>query len=236
MSAGSCSRRIRLMTVVRSLPVRSPICSAVRFSSADMRAKAAPVSIGLRSSRWMFSISVIRSRRLSGISRPPTGTVATWASLAARSLRSPATSWYWPLTRRTTRGWIIPLARIDWANSSNRLSWKTRRGWNGFGWMASTGMLSADSCGSHGSGDGSGPGGWMWVRVGRSAPIPLPSALRGCSGLLMIEDLFGEFDVAFGPLRSGVIGQDGFAETGRFGQAYAAGDDGPEDLVLEELA
>src|SRR5450755_4532565 len=102
--------------------------------------------------------------------------------------------------------------------------------------MKSTGILSADSCGSHGSGEGMGAGCWMWVRVGSSAPIPLPSALRGCSGLLMVEDLFGEFDVAFRPLGSGVIGQDGFAETGRFGQAYAARNDGPEDLVLEELA
>src|ERR1035441_9458573 len=130
---------------------------------------------------------------------------------------------------------MIPLARIDWASSPNALSWNTRRGWNGFGWMASTGMSSVDSCGSHGSGDGMGPGCWMWVRVGRSAPIPLPSALRGCSDLLMVEDLFGEFDVAFRPLGSGVVGQDGFAETGRFGQAYAARDDGPEDFVLEEL-
>src|ERR1019366_7256637 len=102
--------------------------------------------------------------------------------------------------------------------------------------MASTGRWSADSCGSHGSGDGMGAGCGMWVRVGRSAPIPLPSARRGCSDLLMVEDLFGESDIAFRPFGSGVIGQDGFAETGRFGQAYAARDDGPEDLVPEELA
>src|ERR1700690_2370645 len=75
----------------------------------------------------------------------------------------------------------------------------------------------------------------MWVRVGRSAPLPLPSALRGCSDLLMVENLFGEFDVAFRPLGSGVVGEDGFAETGRFGQADAAGDDGAENFVLEEL-
>src|ERR1017187_5329809 len=137
---------------------------------------------------------------------------------------------------RTTRGCMIPLARIDWASSANRLSSKTRRGWNGFGWMKSTGMLRVDSCGSHGSGDGTGGGCWTWVRVGRSAPIPLPSARRGCSVLLMVEDLFGESDIAFRPLGPGVVGQDGFAETGRFGQADAARDDGPEDLVLEELA
>src|ERR1039457_2361622 len=102
--------------------------------------------------------------------------------------------------------------------------------------MASTGRWSADSCGSHGSGDGMGPGCWMWVRVGSNAPIPLPSARRGWSDLLMVENLFGEFDIAFRPLGSGVVGQDGFSETGCFGQAYAARDDGPEGLVLEELA
>src|ERR1017187_192309 len=137
---------------------------------------------------------------------------------------------------RTTRGCIIPLARIDWASSSNRLSSKTRRGCSGFGWMASTGIWSADSCGSHGSGGGMGAGCWMWVRVGNSAPIPLPSARRGCSDLLMVEDLFGEFDIAFRPLGSGVIGQDGFAEAGRFGQTDAARDDGPEHLILKEVA
>ena len=51
----------------------------------------------------------------------------------------------------------------------------------------------------------------------------------------MVEDLFGEFDVAFCPLGAGVIGEDRFAETGRFGQPDAAGNDGPEDLIFEEF-
>src|SRR5260370_26210878 len=110
-----------------------------------------------------------------------------------------------------------------------------RRGCSGLGLMSSIATLSEDSRGSAGVW-GTGAGGGVWVRVGRSAPIPLPSALRGCSGLFMVEDLFGEFDIAFGPFGSRVIGQDSFAETGRFGQAYAAGDDGAEDLVLEEVA
>src|ERR1035437_8579138 len=101
--------------------------------------------------------------------------------------------------------------------------------------MSSIGMVREDSRSSAGAG-GMGAGGWMWVRVGRSAPIPLPSARRGCSGLLMVENLFGESDIAFRPLGSGVIGQDGFAEAGRFGQTYAAGDDGPEYFIFEEIA
>ena len=52
----------------------------------------------------------------------------------------------------------------------------------------------------------------------------------------MVEDLFREFDIAFGPAGAGVVGEDGFAETGGFGQADAARDDGLEDLVLEEVA
>jgi hypothetical protein len=51
----------------------------------------------------------------------------------------------------------------------------------------------------------------------------------------MVEDLFGEFNVAFRPLGSGVIRQDRFAETGGFGQPHASGNDSPEDLVFEEF-
>src|ERR1035437_4467459 len=101
--------------------------------------------------------------------------------------------------------------------------------------MSSIGMVREDSRGSAGAGR-TGAGNWVGVRVGRSAPIPLPSARRGCSDLLMVEDLFGEFDIAFRPLGSGVICQDGFAETGRFGQTYAAGDVGPEYFIFEEVA
>src|ERR1035437_10220986 len=101
--------------------------------------------------------------------------------------------------------------------------------------MSSIGMVREDSRGSAGAGS-TGAGNWVGFRVGRSAPIPLPSALRGCSDLLMVEDLFGEFDIAFRPLGSGVIGQDGFAEAGCFGQTNAAGDDGPEDFILKEVA
>ena len=51
----------------------------------------------------------------------------------------------------------------------------------------------------------------------------------------MVENLFGEFDIAFGAVGAGVVGEDRLAETGGFGQADAAGNDGFEDLVFEEL-
>src|SRR5271166_251243 len=72
-------------------------------------------------------------------------------------------------------------------------------------------------------------------RVGSKAPMPLPRALRGCSGLLMLEDLFSELDIAFCPLGAGVVCEDGLAETRGFSQPNAAGDDGPEDLFFEEF-
>jgi len=41
--------------------------------------------------------------------------------------------------------------------------------------------------------------------------------------LFMVEDLFGQPDIAFGALGAGVVSKNGFAETGRLGQANAAG-------------
>src|ERR1035441_9973190 len=97
---------------------------------------------------------------------------------------------------------MIPLARIDWASSARRSFWKTRRGWRGLGSMRSMEIeRSAASPGTSASGLGG--------RVGRRALRPLPRALRGLSGLfMMIEDLFGESDVAFGPTGPGVIDQE----------------------------
>ena len=77
--------------------------------------------------------------------------------------------------------------------------------------------------------------GWWGGSAGeRRDPYRAPCA--DCRALFMVEDLFGELDVAFRAAGAGVVDEDGFAETGRFGQADAARDDGPEDLVAEELA
>src|SRR4051812_1707886 len=102
--------------------------------------------------------------------------------------------------------------------------------------MSSIGTLSVDSRGSvvAGAACAAGTAG-VWMRVGRRAPIPLPSALRGCSGLFMVEDLFGEFDVAFRPLGSGVISQNRFAETRRLGQPHASRNDSAKDFIFEEV-
>jgi hypothetical protein len=51
----------------------------------------------------------------------------------------------------------------------------------------------------------------------------------------MGENLLGEFDIAFGALGSHVVHEDRLSITGGFGEADAAGDDGLEDLILEEF-
>src|ERR1017187_2130088 len=63
-------------------------------------------------------------------------------------------------------------------------------------------------------------------RVGSSVPRPLPSALRGWSGLFMVQNLFRQLDVAFRAPRAGVIRQDWLAEARRFRQPYAPWNDG----------
>src|SRR5579863_9155067 len=125
----------------------------------------------------------------------------------------------------------MPLARMDCASSASRSLWKARRGCSGLGSMEATGMFCAASAWAGASGRGAGAG----VRVGRSALMPLPSALREVSGLFMFEDLFGELDIAFGAAGTGIVGQDRFAETGRLRQADASGNDGFENLFVEEF-
>src|SRR5258706_14829944 len=96
---------------------------------------------------------------------------------------------------------MMPFARIEAANSSNRSIWKLTLGWTGLGWTESIGRLvgswkvcagaaAAAVLGDTDAGSG---------RPGSSARRPLPSALRCLSiALLILEDLLCEFDVAFG--------------------------------------
>src|SRR5215831_10388952 len=114
---------------------------------------------------------------------------------------------------------MIPLDRIDCASSSSRSPWNARRGWRGLGSMASTARLCVGS--SRAAGTGRTDGG----RLGSSAFSPLPSALRELSGLFMVKNLFGEFDIAFGAAGTRVVADDGFAKAGGFGQAHTSRDD-----------
>src|SRR5438094_587089 len=80
-------------------------------------------------------------RRSSATSRTTIGTSVIPAILAARQRRSPATNWNRSPDLRTTRGWMMPLARMDWANSESLSLWNMRRGWCGLGSISSSGML-----------------------------------------------------------------------------------------------
>src|SRR5690349_13381570 len=102
---------------------------------------------------------------------------------------------------------------MDWANSSKRSLWKARRGCKGFGSTESIPMWIAFS-----SRVG---GGVVGGRVGMREPSPLPSALRGFSSLFMVQNLFGEFDIAFGSPGTRIIPQNRFTEARRFRQANA---------------
>src|ERR1051326_3996849 len=72
--------------------------------------------------------------------------------------------------------------------------------------------------------------------VGSNAPSPLPRALRVLSVLFMLKNLFCQFDIALGAPRARVIGEDGLAETRRFGQFDTPWNDRFENFVLEKLS
>mmetsp|Transcript_41613 Transcript_41613/g.97774 ORF Transcript_41613/g.97774 Transcript_41613/m.97774 type:complete len:208 (-) Transcript_41613:1874-2497(-) len=88
--AARFSRRSRLLAALRDRPTVWAACSCVRPNSSVSRFRPWASSSGLRSSRWMFSISAIAAADSSGTSLTSTGTSRRPASLAARNRRSPA--------------------------------------------------------------------------------------------------------------------------------------------------
>ena len=70
-----CSRRSRLLAALRERPTACAACSWVRPNSSVRRCRPCASSSGLRSSRWMFSISAIAAAASSGTSRTSTGTL-----------------------------------------------------------------------------------------------------------------------------------------------------------------
>src|SRR5947209_7132670 len=107
---------------------------------------------------------------------------------------------------------MMPFDLIDWASSARRASSNTRRGWSGFGAMSlgethkGWSFGTAGAAGPAGTGGAAGAvgecaGGAVGFRVGSSAPMPFPKALRGLSGFCMVQDLFRELDIAFSAAR-----------------------------------
>src|SRR5579862_6884726 len=104
---------------------------------------------------------------------------------------------------------MMPLARMDCASSSSRSDWKTWRGCNGFGPIASMDNQTTPSFEGGGSVVGCGVG-----LVGRRALRPLPRALRGFSTFLfMLQNFLGEADIAFGAAGTNVVSQNSLAVT-----------------------
>jgi len=80
-----------LDTAARERPTASAAWPWVRENSLISRCSDCASSSGLRSSRWIFSISAMAMTVRSSSSRTTTGTWARPASWAARQRRSPAT-------------------------------------------------------------------------------------------------------------------------------------------------
>jgi glutamate-1-semialdehyde 2,1-aminomutase len=81
-----------LVTAARDRPTASAASWWVSSNSTISRCRAVASSSGLRSSRWMFSISAMAMAARSGTSRTTAGTSLNPASWAARQRRSPAIS------------------------------------------------------------------------------------------------------------------------------------------------
>ena len=103
------------------------------------RAIPAASSIKSRSRRWRFSISASRPDSSSSTDSRMHGTSLSPASRAARRRRSPATSSIPSGVRRTVSGWRMPNCAMLAASSWSAAESKTRRGCDGFGWIAPSG-------------------------------------------------------------------------------------------------
>jgi hypothetical protein len=133
---GSASeiRRSRLVVALRLRPMAWAASSWVRPNSLISRCTPCASSNGLRSSRWMFSISAIAAAAWSGTSRTSTGTSSSPAMRAARVRRSPAMISYIgrpsrAATGRTSTGCITPWLLILSASSNSDPSSMRVRGW-----------------------------------------------------------------------------------------------------------
>src|SRR5215813_13085352 len=73
--------------------------------------------------------------------------------------------------------------------------------------------------------------------VGRRAPRPLPSAFRGfsCGVLFIIQNLFGELNVALSAAGAGIVHDDRLAKARSLGEPHTTRNDGLKDLVAKEL-
>src|ERR1700751_4683772 len=175
--------------------------------------------MGVSCPRATFSTNPSNSVSRSSAVRTTAGTVSRPASRAARQRRSPATISYPPTPRgRTSSGWITPWRRTDSASPEAASGSKRRRGWRGFGWIASTGISS--------SSDGTG-----WPPIRTSRPRPRPRRWGEDSGAL--DKLHRHLPVGVGSGGATVVGNRGQPVARTLGETYRARDGGAEDEVTE---
>src|SRR5579872_2721995 len=131
---------------------------------------------------------------------------------------------------------MIPFARIEAASSSSPSELKDVRGCMGLGWIKPSGSipgLVAIDVVAGAVAAAVGPG---WPRPGRRAERPLPSALRGLSSALFIRhNLLRKLDIALRSPRAGVVHQDRFTVTRRFGQPDATRNNRCKYLIRKEI-
>src|SRR5258708_25747912 len=159
----------------------------------------------------MFSIREISRMFSEDMSLTTQGILCNPAFWAARHLRSPAMISKRSPLRRTTRGCMMPLCRIDCASSSSLFSLKMLRGCSPVGSRRSISSsirsLSTD------------------VSCVKRASSPLPSAF-----LDIVYHLLCQPHVALGPLGSDVIKNNGFSVAWGFGESNVSQDNNVEYL------
>src|SRR5215207_1273110 len=145
-----------------------------------------------------------------------TGTRSSPASLAARSLLSPAMSSKPFVVERTTSGWSIPTSRIEAASSLMPVSGKLRRGWRVLGRIAETGSSSNFN-----------PPTLSPVAMSAERPRPRPL-------LPTAQHLLGDGRVRLRACALGCVERDRQPEAGRLAQPHVPRYDRLEHAVSEE--
>src|SRR6185295_2392399 len=129
---------------------------------------------------------------------------------------------------------MMPFARMEAANSCSPSELNTVRGCMGLGLIRLSGSVPGFVALAGAAAAAVGAAGWL--RPGRRADRPLPSALRCLSlALLICKNLLGQSDVAFRASRTGVIHQNGLAVAWRFSEANATRYDGCKYLIFKEF-
>src|SRR5438132_3591051 len=190
-------------------------------------------SNGERSSRWRFSISAISSAVASSKRSMIAGIVSLPASFEARQRRSPAMIWYSSPAGRTRIGCSTPCSRIEAASSCSVSSWKVIRGCSGFGTTFPTGS-SLIEFGPFEARRLTMP---CWASRSCSK-MRVPASRNDLPPLLLvsIRHLLREVDERFRRVRLRVVHRDRDAGGRRFADPHRLTDDGPEDLVVAEVA